>query len=331
MRRSWLSLAILLALAGPGAAAEPSDVPSMSIRARAVPVSDVRIAAPNLRVAGAWRLSSDDARLGGMSGLLARDGDLLMLSDAGAIVRLRDDFGAEGQASVTDLPAACMVDGRSDAESLTLAEDGLAIRIGLERSNGVCAFYLDRPEAGQRFAPAGMAAWPRNRGAEAMASLPERGTAIIGEGRERGERDHPLLWYAGDPATGVAATALRYRAPAGFKPADAAFLPDGRMLVLNRRFTMPEGRATVLSIGGAIAPRAGALHSGSEILRIEHGPLAANFEGLAVRPRPGGATIWLISDDNFSNRSGTMLIRLELDEPAPLSMAAAGTIANPAR
>lgn len=325
MIRGRLWLAALLAVAAP-AAAEPV----IAIRATAVPVAQVQTAIPGLRVTGAWSLSSDDRRLGGMSGLLAADGELLMLSDAGSIVRLRDDFGGEANASIAALPSACMADGRIDAESLALSPDGLAVRVGLERSNCVCAFDLGEPDAGRRFSPIAIAAWPRNNGAEAMASLPGVGTAIIGEGRDGGSREHPLLWYAGDPAN-TAATAMQYRAPSGFKPADAAFLPDRRMLVLNRRFTMPNGRATVLTIGSALSPSAGAIYAGQEILRIEHGPLAANYEGLAVKPRPGGATIWLISDDNFSNRSGTMLIRLELDESATVSVAATGTIASPAR
>ena len=49
-------------------------------------------------------------------------------------------------------------------------------------------------------AVAAMADWPRNKGAEAIATHPRDGTVIIGGNKTGKSGLHPLLWYSGDPA-----------------------------------------------------------------------------------------------------------------------------------
>jgi hypothetical protein len=107
---------------------------------------------------------------------------------------------------------------------------------------------------------------------------------------------------------------MRYQPPRGYKPADAAFLPDGRMIVINRRFRLDAGRSTALSIIPAFTPTEGQVLTGDTITEIANLPLAANYEGIAIAPRAGGHTIWMVSDDNFSKPGRTMLLRMELDD-----------------
>ncbi|MBK7284057.1 MAG: hypothetical protein IPI83_06470 [Sphingomonadales bacterium] len=53
----------------------------------------------------------------------------------------------------------------------------------------------------------------------------------------------PLLHFDRDPVDPHAVvTAMRYGStPAQYHPVDAAMLPDGRMLIVNRRYAFPAG------------------------------------------------------------------------------------------
>lgn len=275
------------------------------------------------RLSGAWQLTMDDARFGGFSSMMLVDDDLMLLSDAGVMFRLhRDGDGFAPSALASALPAACTTGPTrkdSDSESMSVTPDGREVRIGMERSNTLCAVDLDSPQGARSLNLAPMALWPQNAGAEAMASLSNKGLAIIGETRDAAEGTHPLLWYHGDPADAdVRLTNMRYQPPRGYKPADAAFLPDGRMIIINRRFRIDAGRATALSIVPAFTPTEGQVLTGDTITEIANQPLAANYEGIAIAPRAGGHTIWMVSDDNFSKPGRTMLLRMELDDVSPV-------------
>jgi hypothetical protein len=319
-----IRLAALLAFAPLAVqAAEPEPI---AIRQEAVAPDGVQ-AAHGLTLTGAWRLSSGHPGFGGFSGLAALDGELILLSDAGAIVRWKP--GA-ADATIAALPEICRNGAgkhAADAEAMVLAA-GAELRIALERGNRLCAFGLEGLGDGRTISLDAMMPRSGNRGIEAMANWPGQGTALIAEASDDGA--HKLAWFAGDLPDRQCA-ALRYAAPDGFKPGDAAFLPDGRLLVVNRRFGVRSGRTTSITLSPPFVPAAGADVGGAEIARIERSPLAANYEGVAIETRDGGATIWLISDDNFSNPKGTMLLRFELDmRPAP-ELASAGTKADAAR
>lgn len=296
------------------------DVPAvatLSATPIALPLTTNRAADP--RLSGAWQLTMDDARFGGFSSMMLAGDDLVLLSDGGVMFRLhRDGEGFASATTVSPLPLACtkgQTRKGSDSESMSVTPDGREVRIGLERSNTVCAVDLDRPQYARSLNLAPMALWPQNAGAEAMASLLGKGLAIIGETRDATDGTHPLLWYDGDPAdTGTRLTKMRYQPPRGYKPADAAFLPDGRMIVINRRFRLDAGRSTALSIIPAFTPTEGQVLTGDTITEIANLPLAANYEGIAIAPRAGGHTIWMVSDDNFSKPGRTMLLRMELDD-----------------
>lgn len=281
---------------------------TITIRREVVPIAPVS-AVPGLTLVGAWRLSADHRGFGGFSGLLFIEGEFLMLSDAGWLVRWKPDGSA---AEIEPLPEACRSgDGEHslDAEAMSLTPDGLELRVALERPARLCAFSWGRPDTARAFALDGLPAMRGNRGVEAMAALPKRGVALLAEGAVDGA--HKLTWF--DSVLGDRrAVTVNYHAPSGFKPGDAAFLPDGRLLVVNRRFGLRGGRASVLSVGAFSFPLTRAIDS-EAILRIEGGPLAANFEGVAVQPDGDDIIIWLVSDDNFSNPKGTVLLQLRFN------------------
>ena len=70
--------------------------------------------------------------------------------------------------------------------------------------------------------------------------------------------------------------------PEGFRATDAALLPDGRLLVLNRRASWLEGAGAALVLIDPRTIRPGAVLTGREIARLEWPLIVDNMEGLSV-------------------------------------------------
>ncbi len=87
----------------------------------------------------------------------------------------------------------------------------------------------------------------------------------------------------------------------GFDVTDAAALPDGGLLVLERRFTWSEGVRMRLRYIKADDLEPGAVVKGEVLIAADLGQEIDNMEGIAVREGKDGETlITLISDDNFN-------------------------------
>jgi hypothetical protein len=92
---------------------------------------------------------------------------------------------------------------------------------------------------------------------------------------------------------------------------DAARLPDGQILVVNRR-------PTPIGLSNFLVPlrRDGAGYAAVARWRIPVGRLD-NVEALAAEPLPGGGLrFWVMTDNNLQQRRPTLLMALEL-RPRP--------------
>nr|WP_237486954.1 esterase-like activity of phytase family protein [Pelagerythrobacter marinus] len=266
---------------------------------------------------GAWALTSPNSHFGGYSGLVSLpDGRLLAVSDHGRFLRF-DPPGGEGRA-----PVFGAIGGRADvrkyavdAEAVTSAPGGRDLWVAYEGSNSIVRFDPGL-EDGETVTPAAMRGWSGNGGPESLARLPDGRFLAIEEGAPTAGSTGAAVLFPADPVDGGEPIAFRYASPEGFRPSDAAALPDGRVLVLHRRVTigLPFAFETAIAVADPEAIRAGATWRG-EVLATIGGPLPAdNFEGMAVVPRADGSvTIWLISDDNRGVLQRTLLYRLSLD------------------
>ena len=94
---------------------------------------------------------------------------------------------------------------------------------------------------------------------------------------------------------------------------DAAWLPDGDLLLLERKFSLLEGVGIRIR---RIAPDtivAGATVDGPSIFDADLGQEIDNFEGLDVHVTPEGETVLtMVSDDNFSMIQRTLLLQFTL-------------------
>ena len=272
--------------------------------------------AGSLRFLGGWALSSGDERFGGISGMHVENGEIVAISDVGMLMRLPVPApGAGGAAPVRFDPLAEGPGPRtrkSNRDTEGLLVRGNRIWASFERHNMIWRYDRATLRAQSRARPAPMRRWGGNRGPEALLRLADGRFLVFSEGRDDGAPYSEAVLFAGDPSIpGTSAARLRYRRPPGFRATDAALLPDGRILILNRRFALFEGWSARL-----VAARIGrgAIVAGPEIAALAAPLSVDNMEALAVTLEGGRTIVWIASDDNFSPLQRTLLLKFELRE-----------------
>ena len=256
------------------------------------PQQFARDAARPLRIAGAWRLTSAEPRLGGVSALAIDRGDLLALSDSGVVIRLPKPGVGRQSAAFHDLPDGPgpkrFKSGR-DSEALALDRAGRGWWVAFENHQAAWLFDRDFKRVEQRIG-LGRFGWPANTGAEGALSTGAGLWLFPEEGRE-------LVRIAVDGA--ARRIALTNSAD---RVADVAIVPDGRIIVLARSFSPAGFSARLLMLdGNRLAPLA-SLRLG----RLD------NPEAIAAEALPGGGTrLWVMTDNDFRRRVPTLLIALD--------------------
>ncbi len=295
--------------------------PDVTLRARAIPLDardPARTRVGRLRYLGGWALASRDPRFGGFSALVADGrGGVVAVADSGMAARFAVGAGVR-LVGLVPLPVPASGDSLKaarDAESATRDPATGRVWIGYEGSNRIARHDAGLTRLEASAAPAAMADWPTNGGAETLARLADGRFLVISETGRTPDGARRALLFPGDPADPATAAPVRfgYRPPPGYDPSDATRLPDGRVLVLNRRVAVPEGFSAILVLLDPRAIRAGATLSGVPVARLAR-PLAIdNLEGMAATVEAGRTVLWLISDDNFLPFERTLLLRFALD------------------
>ena len=262
-----------------------------------------------------WQLSSPDARFGGLSALHVENGEVLALSDTGMVL----SFPLPGATSAPRVRFRPVVEGPGprrerrtrDTEGLMVAGDKLWL--SFERYNAIWRYDRAslRGETGAR--PPLMRRWWGNTGPEAIVRLADGRTLVFEEGGEDGVPLKDAILFAGDPAVqGTPTRRLRYRRPPEYRVTDAALLPDGRILILNRRFAWLRFSAKLLVADLRTLPANGIIE-GREVATLEAPLVIENMEGLSVTRENGRTIVWLVSDDDFMRLfRRTLLLKFEL-------------------
>jgi hypothetical protein len=318
MRRWFVLLLLLLSVGSAIAQPHVSRIDALPLALDPGDSADRLVG--RLRYVQGWVLTSNDPRFGGLSSLAIRGNHILALSDTGwlfSFERHGARFSGLTGVPLRDRSGAVAIDKVDrDTESMALSPDGKRIWIGLERINAIWRYGDPAAAAEIEAKPAPMRKWPGNSGPEALLRLHDGRFLILSEGGEgpvAAEDVRDALLYDRDP-TDPGATAIRfgYRPPAEFRPTDAAELPDGRVLVINRRFAPLDGFAAAVTMidPRTIAP--GAVLDGEEIARLAPPLSVDNMEGIAVTEEGGQLMVWLVSDDNFSPLERTLLMKFAL-------------------
>lgn len=269
----------------------------------------------------AWELRSNNGKFGGISAFTALpDERFVGVSDVGTLV----GFGIGNDETavrsfITPLPGAFGADaGYKDRDSEGMTQDAATGRtwISYESNHMIRRFDPSFTAVEASAKPPLMANWPSNGGAESIVRLPDGRFVVFSERDNRGDGIYAAILFSGDPVEPrTIAAEFRYKPPAGYKPTDAAMLPDGRMLMLHRRIALPSALfAAKLTIIEPSNIRGGALISGKVIATLAAPLLVDNMEGLAVTREGNDNIIWLISDNNFNILQRTLLMKFRLAE-----------------
>jgi hypothetical protein len=317
-------LAVLLLLVAPGFGVQARPV---EITARALPLN---YTAPEQSRIGrlVWRggldLSAKSIRFGGFSGLLVSpDGTrLTSITDAGYVLTATVTYDANGHLSgladgdINRLrdEAGKVLQGKSDqdAEAMAAQADG-SILVAFERMHRIWRYPPgEAPLRGTPTslpAPEGLSDLPDNSGIEAMTTLADGSLLAIAEDNDESRESRAFLWRDG------VWSHLRYPRFENYRPSDAARLPSGDLLVLERRYTLLQGVGNRLVRLPAASVVPGALLQPVEIARLLPPLSIDNMEGLAVRQNEQGETlIYMISDDNFNVVQRNLLLMFLLEE-----------------
>ena len=278
---------------------------------------------------GGLEMTSPNPDFGAISALRFRDGgnSLLAISDngfwlAGAIGRDTEGHPATfEQATIADLP-----DGDSnvtrekwltDAEGLLV--DGDTITVSFEREHRISTGTLDPVTFDFRFRNEALPVPGReirsNRGFECLAKSPAGSPldgARVAVTEKSLNRDGNI--YAGimdGPGKGM----FFIERFGDFDITDGDFLPNGDLLLLERRFTMADGVAMRIRRFEAASIKKGAVISGTVLMQADMAYQIDNMEGLDVWQRNDGATmVSLVSDDNHSLLQRNLYLEFRLVE-----------------
>lgn len=268
-----------------------------------------------LRFEKSWVLSSSDESFGGLSGLTVSGQDALTVSDDGTFFRLKwDGTSRTAQAQRFGLPTPCGKRERKrdqDSESLAASQEG-TLWIGLEWNNRICRI---KGRVAKAAAPVAMRDWPLTGGAEGLALLSDGRIAAFAERTEENGPVTPVLLFAGDPVDQPhVARTMNYSAPDGYDVSDAVTLPDGRLLILVRRFSLPFAfDAKLMLVDDPFWAEKANVPTGRPILHLAAPGMADNFEALAIsRDTAGKIHLWIASDDNYLPLQKTWLLKLEV-------------------
>ena len=264
-----------------------------------------------------WQLTSPDGRFGGLSALHVADGQVTALTDSGIVMTFAlPGPSADRRLRFTPLRGPGSAATRSNRDTESLAIRGGRAWVGFERHNMIWRYRRSdwRAEAAAR--PAQMRGWRRNSGAETLVRLADGRFLAIAEGEDDAVYSEILL-FAGDPAEAETQTVrLRYRRLQGFRPTDAALLPDGRLLVLNRRISLFGGMAAKLAVAGLERLAPDRIIDSREIAELRAPLTIDNMEALSIAREGGRTIIRIASDDNYLALQRTLLLEFELDESA---------------
>ncbi|MFQ5971252.1 MAG: esterase-like activity of phytase family protein [Alphaproteobacteria bacterium] len=269
-------------------------------------------------------LALDDASdgFGGLSAIrVSPDGArLLALSDRGRWFEMSLAYDPGGDLAAADVAASGRLshpDGRalrrreSDAEALAELANG-SIVVAFELEHRLWRYPRTEPPFGQPptmlEAPQGIDRAHRNMGMEALTELADGRLLVIAEGLRLAD-DTGAAWI-GD---GERWSAVGYGLTPGFEPTGAALLPDGDVIVTERRASLLGGFATRLVRLSRADLDAEARLDGQEIARLEPPLTVDNVEAVAARRDGSGKIlIYLVSDDNFTRLQRTLLMMFEL-------------------
>ncbi|WP_440478757.1 esterase-like activity of phytase family protein [Rhizobium sp.] len=287
-----------------------------------------------LEFLGGLEFSSDNALLGAVSAIRFRDDQRHFISvlDTGHWLTGAIERDQEGRLTgISDARIAPMIDrlGEKDSGDGVMDAEGLALRgnhvlVSYEQYHRVDAYpdpgFEISPPDGTMPIPIPRWGLRSNRSLEALMIAPQSsplagGTVIVAED-SLDDQGNLFAAVLDGPLQGR----FTVRRHGGFNVSDGAFLPDGDLLLLERRFGLIHGLGVRMRrIAGAdIKP--GAVLDGKVVFAAGSGDQIDNMEGLDVfRTADGSLHLVMVSDDNHSILQRSLMLEFKLHDDSVIS------------
>lgn len=285
---------------------------------------------------GGLELSSSNSRFGGYSGLVSLNGgsNVIAVSDRGHWLRAELSQSARGKPlKLLNVETATLLDSkgrklkrssRHDTEGLSIG--GTAgdprIIVSHEGKGGLMSYPLGLPTGQERakhlLVPKEIKGLARNKSLESVAVAPANSPAFgsiitIAERGKNLEHNRPA-WIIGGPNAGK----FWIKKLGNYDVTDAAFLPNGDLLILERLFSLSEGLGMRIRQLDGSNLRPDHLHTGKTLLTADFSYQIDNMEAISVHRNAYGETVVsLMSDDNRSFLQRTLLLRFVLINNEP--------------
>ena len=328
---SALFLLLVLTSSGPEGRRELGSAARIdAVRVALDPGDPSRLRVGALTYLGGVRLKSPDPAFGGFSAMRIAGDRFTLVSDGGNVVSFR--MGSDFRPSAIvfgDLPDGPRTGWRkADRDSESLAWDPASGKmwVGFENSNAIWRYDAGPTRAERRVRPAAMRDWSRAGGPEAMVRLHDGTFLVISEStRPDNGTGRVGLRFAGDPTeTKQPPMPFVYIPPAGYDPSDMAELPDGRLIVLNRRFALRGLFSARLTIVDPRGLHANAVLRGEEIATLAAPLIHDNYEAIVVTREGDDTILWIASDDNSQFWEQSLLLKFRLEPGHAKSPLSAG-------
>lgn len=267
---------------------------------------------------GTIEIKSGNARFGGFSALtVGEDGaHFVALNDNGDWLSGRFEFDALGWlsgVSSATIDRIAGLEGRPlarkrdrDAEAMTRLADG-SVLVAFEETHRIWRFPPGpEPLAGTPVtfpSPPDLDLAPGNMGIEALAALGDGRILALTEGLV--VEDGMLRGWLWEDGRWLP---IGYRRTGDYRPTDAALLPDGDVVVVERRFSILAGLGIRVARIARRDLAPDAVIETTELARLSSPQVIDNFEGISAHRSPDGRTLlYLIADDNFSPLQRTLV------------------------
>jgi len=275
---------------------------------------------------GGLVLTSPYRGFGGISAIrVAPDGaDFIALSDRGRWFKGRILYDGERPIGIADAVMAPIrgPDGQALAargwyDTESIAQDGGTLYVGIETVNQIVRFDYAKDgllARGRPIAvPPGVRKLPPNKGLEALVFVPRElplgGSLIAISERGLDRAGNLLAFLIGGPTPGT----FSIRRTEDLDISDAALLPNGDLLILERSFNLTDLLTVRIRRVPLTDIRPGAVVDGPVLFKADLSYEIDNMEGLSVHQTPSGEIVLtLISDDNFSRIQRTLLLQFAL-------------------
>lgn len=306
--------------------AEPGTV---SITVKAQPITQFRIGSDQqrfgaLEFVGGLEMNGSSGDFGGLSAIRLQGGqsDLISITDYGYWFEARIERDADGRPSgIADARMREMTEFAAqkvqrDAEGLAI--DGDTAFVSFEQFHRIAHYSLGADGTptfeGQSPPPVPLHELRRNRGFETIAiaptGLPFAG-ALVGIAEMSLDANGDCMAFV--RRKDGSSFPFSVKRVDDFDITDGQFLPDGDLVVLERRFNLGDGLAMRLRRIDGHAIASGATVDGEILLEADLLYQIDNMEGLEITIDPDGTPrLTLVSDDNHSILQRNLLLEFRL-------------------